>query len=438
MRRLLLLFLFLLVAVSCATGGRKAPPELVSRADRYYLVSPLEGYPLSLGSDVRLQLENAHRALVEQGDRRAVDQTVARLQERNPDLAPTRVLQAQSDFVIGLHQEVLDELAPVVGQHPEYVAAQLLYGRSSEVLGQLVQGLEAYQAIASANALAKSRALELGPGVAQEMAERIEEDLARGHIAEARTGLSSLQTWAPDSTVTFEMSARVARATGDEVAELEALRRLASRKVDDLALLQRQAELELEVGDPAAGMRLIEELAASNPQDLAIQEELAEARFLWRIQLLPAEVRTLAEQQELTRGDFAVLVYWLFPQVRYGRSSSARIANDILDHPQRDSLVRIINAGVMEVEPSLHRFDPYRPLKRHEALSAMLSLLASKRPPFACLEGAGSFSSSQGTCSASQACGLVGNVSDCLPEATVSGSAALEICRSTQELMGIE
>ena len=438
MRRLLVLSSILLLAVSCASGGGSAQPEIVSREDRYYLVSPLEGYPLSIGSDVRMQLDKAYRGLVEEGDQKGVDQAVVKLQDRSPDLAPTRVLQAQADFVSGLYPEVLDRLGPVVAQHPDYIAAQLLYGRSSEQVGDLVKSLEAYEKISSSSPLARSRALDLAPRVTDEMAKRIEDALGKGHTAEARSDLEQLQTWAPDADRTLEMTARVAQVAGDEVAEIEALRRLSSRQPENQELNKRRAELELKIGDPAAGMRLIEELAARNPEDLAIQEELAEARFLWRLQLLPPEVREIADQAELTRGDFAVMVYWLFPEVRYGRSGDARIANDILDHPQREPLVRVINSGIMDVDSSLHRFEPYRALQRHEALSAMVGLLARKEPPFACLGSNRAPSSRQGVCSASVACGLVESAADCLPTASVSGSGAIDICRSTQELMGVK
>lgn len=438
MPRLLVLSSILLLAVGCASGGGSAQPELVSREDRYYLVSPLEGYPLSVGPDVRIQLEKAHRALIEKGDQKAVDQAAVKLQERNPDLAPTSVLQAQADFVSGLYQEVLDRLGPVVAQHPDYVAAQLLFGRSSEQVGDLVQSLEAYERISTASPLAHSRALDLAPRVTDEMGRRIEDALAKGHTAEARSDLERLQTWSPDADGTLAMTARVAQVTGDEVAEIEALRRLSSRQPDNQEISKRRAELELKIGDPAAGMRLIEELAARNPEDLEIQEELAEARFLWRLQLLPPEVRRIADQTELTRGDFAVMIYWLFPEIRYGRSGDARIANDILDHPQREPLVRVINSGIMEVDSSLHRFEPYRRLQRHEALAAMVGLLARKQPPFACLGSSRTPSSRQGVCSASVACGLVESAADCLPTAPVSGAEAVEVCRSAQELMGVK
>ena len=438
MRRLLILMSVLLLAVGCASGGGKVAPELVSRADRYFLVSPLEGFPLSVGSDVRLQLETAYRDLVEEGDRKGAEQAVAKLQERNPDLAPTKVLQAQSHFVAGAHQQVLDELAPAVARHPDYVAAQLLYGRSSEKLGELVDSLEAYAAIAESSPLARSRAVDLAPRVAQDLAESIDQSLTKGHQAEARAGLEQLQTWAPDSEATLQMAAKVARFDGDEVAELEALRRLADQRPEDEELNRRRVELELKVGDPAVGMRLIEDLAARHPESLQILEELAEARFLWRVQLLPAEVRQIAGQPELSRGDFAVVIYGLFPEVRYGRSSGARIANDILDHPQRDSLVKIINAGIMQVDPGLHRFEPYKQLGRQEALQAMLALLGSKRPPVACLEGRREPASREGICAASDACGLIETTADCLPNATVSGADALEFCRLAQELTAAE
>jgi len=437
LRQFCLLASTILLAISCASTGT-GPQELVPREDRYFLVSPLTEFPMSVGSTTQRRIEEAYSQLLAEGERRGAEDLASELLERNPDLAPATVLKAQSDFIGGDHEKVLAGLEPIIKAYSEYVAAQLLFGRSSEKLGNLVEGLEAYRRISETNQLARSRVLDLTPRAVEIMALRIEDALAKGHTSAAVAELDQLQAWAPQEDRTLEVAADVARATGDTLKELQVLRILSVSRPEDRALEERRAELELELGDPAAGMRVFEELAERYPDDPEVAEDLVRARFLWRIQLLPPDVRQLASGAELTRGDFAILLYWLFPEIRFGAVGGARIANDILEHPQREQIVRVVNSRILDVDPSLHRFEPYRSVQRHQALTAMLRLLARKEPAFACLGGVAVPGSSQAVCATAAACGLIEMAVDCLPTAPVPGQEALELCRVTQELLGVE
>lgn len=436
MRHLCLLTATVLLALSCGSTG-PAPPELVPREDRYFLVSPLTGFPRSVGPTTERRIEEAYSDLLSIGDRQQAEELGVELLDRNPDLAPATVLRAQSDFIGGAHERVLDQLGSVVESYPQYVAAQLLYGRSSEKLGNLLAGLEAYERIDEINELARSRVADLTPRSVEIMALRIEDALAKGHTGAAQEELDELQAWAPHDERTLEVTADVARAIGDREAELQALRTLAVRRPEDRLLEQRRAELELEIGDPAAGMRVFEDLASRFPDDPEVADNLIRARFLWRFQLLPPEVRKLATAPDLTRGDFAVLVYWLFPEIRYAAAGGGRIANDVLEHPHREQIVRVVNSRILDVDPSLHRFEPYRSIQRSQALAAMLRLLARKEPPFACLGGPVP-GSTQAICRTAAACGLIEEESDCLPTAPVAGQEALDFSRVTLELLGVQ
>lgn len=412
--------------------------DVVPRAERYFLVPPTTGFAKSVGPTTERLLQEAYSELLTEGRQERAREVATELLARNRDMAPATVLAAQADFLAGDYHLVLKELISIVKVYPDYTAAQLLFGRTSEKVGDLVEALVAYREIAEVNELARSRVVDLAPRTVEIMALRIEDAIARGRTAEAQEGLADLQIWAPHDERTLEVSAEVARATGDEEAELQALRSLAVQRPEDRDLETRRAELELEVGDPAAGMRTFEDLAERYPEDPEVAENLVRARFLWRIQLLPPEVRKISTAAELTRGDFAVLLYWLFPEIRYGSAGSARIANDILEHPQQEQIVRVVNSGILEVDSSLHRFEPYRSIERTQALAGMLRLLARKQPPLACLVGASVPQSTQAVCSTSAACGLLEAEADCLPSAPLTGEDALEFCRVTQELLGVQ
>ncbi|MEZ5314479.1 MAG: hypothetical protein R2862_13035 [Thermoanaerobaculia bacterium] len=52
---------------------------------------------------------------------------------------------------------------------------------------------------------------------------------------------------------------------------------------------------------------------------------------------------------------------------------------DVLDHPAREEIVRIVNLGVMAVDESLHRFVPEATLRRSEAVASLVRLLRKSR-----------------------------------------------------------
>jgi tetratricopeptide (TPR) repeat protein len=398
----------------------------------------MTGYSRSVGATTQRRLEEAYADLLGEGKRREAEEVATDLLERNPDLAPARVLRAQSEFIGGSYATVAEEMESIAKSYPDYVAAQLLYGRTSEKLGNLVEGLDAYRRIADTNQLAQSRVADLAPRTVEIMALRIEDAVAKGHTGAAKDLLDELLLWAPEEDRTLEVAAKVYRATGETQAELQILRRLSAKQPEDRMMSERRAELELEIGDPAAGMRVFEQLAERYPDDPEVVESLVRARFLWRFQLLPPDVRQLSNQAELTRGEVAVLLYWLFPDIRYGAAGGARIANDVLEHPNREQIVRVVNSRILDVDPSLHRFEPYRPITRRETLTAMLRLLARKAPPLACLGRVSVPRSSQALCVRGAACGLLDEEAACLPNGPVSGQEAMEFCRVTQELLGVQ
>jgi hypothetical protein len=195
----------------------------------------------------------------------------------------------------------------------------------------------------------------------------------------------------------------------------------------------------LEVGDAGAGLRILQELASEHPQDTGLQDQLARARFLWRLQLLPIEARGLVNRAELSRGDFSAMLYWLFPEVRYGQSKQVRIANDVLDHPYREEIVRVVNLGIMDIDERLHQFSPNDAVTRAAALTSMVRLLIRKQPPLACVGGLQRNASLDldTVCRVVASCGLIASSSKCRPAGTVSGTEAVELSRPTLNLLGV-
>ncbi len=208
------------------------------------------------------------------------------------------------------------------------------------------------------------------------------------------------------------------------------MKELSSRKPGDRPLLESRAELELTVGNPSAGLKIVQDLAAKNPKDPGMSEKLDSAKFRWRLSQLPRDVQEVAAKAELNKGDLAVLLYWLVPDVRNSRPTAGRIATDVLDSSHREEIVRVVNLGLMEVDPTLHRFSPGAPVRRGYALRVVLRALARSG------KGACGGSAAADTCDASLSCGLLRSEDDCQAAAPLSGSEGVEILRRSLKLLG--
>jgi tetratricopeptide (TPR) repeat protein len=402
------------------------------------MVSPLRDYPLTVAERLSGALLNAHAELVVRGSAPEARRAAEELLAGQPGLHPAVVLLAEVDLAERRWEAARDRLLPVVAELPAYGAAQVVLGRAQQQLGDLPEAYAAYRA-APGVSIAGEEAEALLPRVGTILENRMEEALVRGRLEDAASELARLEQWLPEAPATLAARRRFASVEGDPHAELTALRRLAEIEPGDREILLRLSELELEVGEPSSGLRILQDLAAASPQDAELSERLSRARFSFRVALLPPKARTGVSAPELTRGQFAALLYWLFPSVRYGRPAEATIANDVFDDPAREEIVRVANQGLMAVDPTLHLFAPERPVVRGEALSSLLRLLDRREPRLACLGPAGLGSPSVvHLCELAARCGLVPQTGDCLPEGRVSGSEAVELSRRALEQLGID
>jgi len=140
----------------------------------------------------------------------------------------------------------------------------------------------------------------------------------------------------------------------------------------------------------------------------------------------------VAGKPEVDKGDFAVLLYWLLPQVRYARPTSGRIATDVLDHPHREEIVRVVNLGLMDVDSTQHRFYPGSSVRRGQALRVVVRTLA-RFGAASCVNG-----SAEGgdICDISLSCGLLISGEDCDATSPLSGAAGVETLRRSLKLLG--
>ncbi|HWN45297.1 MAG TPA: hypothetical protein VNW71_23930, partial [Thermoanaerobaculia bacterium] len=444
LRRLLVLLALPAMAALGACGSAPGPapsPEAPRRPQQLqpfavqeqpFLVDPLTGYPREADPERQDRIQAAHRALLTASDREGALETAEELLEEDPGFAPAQVLVAQIELGEGSFAKAVERLLPVSDEMPQYVASQLVLGRAAELVGDVPLAYSAYREIAPRNQRAFQKVGELHPRALEIVSNRLQEALRQSRWDEAERHLSLLRNWAPSEVRTLEGARALAVSRGDRIAELAAVKELAAQRPAERALIERRAELELAVGDPGAGLQIIQNLAAENPRDPALAEKLAAAKFRWRMSLLPKDVQDVASKPELTKADLAVLLYWLIPNVRYGRPTAGRIATDVLEHRHQEEIVRVVNLGLMDVDQTLHRFSPGAPARRSTALRSLGLVLSRFGQKLTCLSGGGG----RGVCETAESCGLVPPEEECRATAALTGGEAVELIRRTLKHLG--
>jgi tetratricopeptide (TPR) repeat protein len=437
MARRLLATVGLVVALAgCASVS---PPTVgIPRSEEPYLLPPYEGWNGSLSAESARRLQELYLGLMERGEVLAALEGSQVLLAADPGLLPAQVLAGQAALAARRNLETLEMLEPVLERAPGYVSAWVLYARAAELEGWIVESYAAYEAVRGRSRVAAEAADSLRQEAVLQLADRFDEQFNDGDLAGASRSLETLQAWAPEDELTVAAAEALGEASADPAEQLALLRRMTAEGDASSEVMRRRAELELQVGDPAAAVRLAETLLESRPNDLYLGQLLARSRFQWRLNLLPTEVRTLGRSVELSRADYAVLMYWLFPQVRYGRPTEATIATDIIDHPNQEAIVKVINLGLLEVDSTVHHFEPDTSIGRREVLGSLLSLLEDHEGGDACLAPGGVPESDDYRCQAAVACRLVTEVAECLPGATVSGGEAIELARRTLTRLGTD
>lgn len=438
---LLALVAALIGAGACMTtaGVQAPPPAAVPELDaiaRAFLREPVLGYTGNIPEQSGYEIRSASQALVS-GEVRVARSAVQALLAIDPTLLPATVLLAQTHFAEGDHSAVVELLAKPLSARPAYTAGQLVYARSAELLGDAVVAYGAYRGIAGFDEEAASRAADLSARAAAELGERVGAALEAGQLGKAVPGLQKLRTWVPDETATVDLRRRVARARADAEEELLTTRILIERGETSLDVLERQAALEVGSGDPRVGLELYERLAERHPDNVEIAAALTAARFRWRTTLLPDRVARLLDASSLLRGDFAALTFWLVPGVRTSTGGNRLIVSDIVEHPQRREIARVLNLGLMTpVDAAVRRFAPNDYMRRGPALATLLRMPFRIGSGAACVGGdSPAAADMEAVCGAALRCRLISEASECRPEAAISGREATEALRRTLHLI---
>ncbi|REJ83354.1 MAG: hypothetical protein DWQ36_23850 [Acidobacteria bacterium] len=417
-------------------------PELAT-----YLASPWEGYLLAIDPALRADLQSGFEELRRVGDVDAARRAAQRVEQVAGALVPAEVLRAQADFVAGDSSGVLARLVPAdsgLAPRTSLIEATLTWpgalvlGRAAELEARPDVAHAAYRLAAESAEPARRGAERTLEAALQFTLRGLAAALAEDRLEAARAAVQRMEEWAPGADVTLRARLDLARAIAEPAAELAALRAWIPRQ-PTVGNYKRLGHLEVEYGDAERGLQVYTQLAEQLPNDPEVADGLAAAQFVWRLDMLPAEVRQIVDRERLSRGDFAELLYWLLPGVRTRRPESGQIVTDLpLEHPQRAAIVRVVNLGLMPLQDAtLREFAADEPITRRQGFAVLLELPEYFGTEAQCTaELAGrSRPSGEEICVAAARCRIVADVSECrLPDA-LAGRVAREGLRRMLALL---
>lgn len=423
----------LLILASCKTAAPPPPVSTIPPEERAFLLDPTVSAP-SVEPILRTRIQEAYNSW-SLGRRPAeVRLTAEKILASAPDQPAAVVLLAQTEYLEGRYAAVVERLNPLLAEQPAYAAAVLLAGRSLERLGDIAAALETYNKVADLDSTSAAKTAELKVSLVQNLTADARAAVADGRIDEALELLARLELLAPAQRPNFEIRLEIHRARNETREELALLRQLAP--IDgSRPTRERLGQLEVEMGDVKAGLEIFEALLRESPGDPELLAQVDRAKFRWRLERLPQRIRTIARKPELTRADLASLLFWLLPQVQHSPAVDPPIASDILNHPAQQEILRVTDLELMEVDETLHRFNPDAVSSRRAALAAILALLAQQDVP--CVAGEPLAKDARAwVCRKGVECGLLGDESQCQPGTPISGTDAVDLLKACLDRLG--
>lgn len=421
-----------LVAIGgCSSTQPELPkPPRVDPVAAVFLPDPLAGYPLAVGDALVAAVRDLHRRLLLDGASPLLLADITTFIAREGTFAPAQLLLAEAYTLDRRDGEARALLGPWLAELPTWTAARIVDTKAAEAVGDIVAAWLGYRNLAASGglAVAAERAGRLEERAIEVLSLRVRDGLSRGHLEVANEAAMILEQVVPSADVALEAVVAVAAALGQAEREESALVALVARRPTDRLLRERLAELTLARGDASAAIGILQDLLVEAPGDQVLLNRLAEAKFRFRLGVLPPGVRRLAESAVLQRAGFARLLYWLVPGVRVRPAPSAPIASDILDREDQHEIIRVLGWGFLDLDSGIREFEPGRSVRRREVLLATLraqrflggatcsGVLEMARSP-----------SNEVLCAVAAECGLLEDPAMCLPGAEISGAEAVAI-----------
>ncbi len=348
-----------LILGGCATTDTATPPPALQGETRF-LIDPRTGYTLPTDESIERRFETAWR-LFQTGDLAQARRRLASLRSRAPEYAPAELAEAAVNLAEGRVESARGVVERLALRNPDWTAARVYEGEVAMAAGDTRRAWDIY------------RLLEGRPGLPVTVSERV--NLLRQLLYNE---LYTAAVAAPDEEAIrlLREALEVNPSAADgrlllaekliKQRNLEEARRaieplVNSADVDRPEVQEALAEIDVGRGRYQEAIIRYERLArrTNEPRYTARLEEI---KSTWSAANMPPQFTTALESPAITRGDFAVLLYWTVSSVRFAQNVGApMIALDITDDvPGREEIIRAIALAVYDVDPVTRRVGPSR------------------------------------------------------------------------------
>lgn len=368
---MLLLLAVAMLAASCADTAAP-PPVVVPQGEDRYLPDPRTGWRDFAPEQIVKKFDAAWRFYLAGNDaeaRRRLDEITL----KNQTYAPALLAYAALDIRAGRYDEargLVDRVRSLAGD--DYVVARLYEAEIATRSKQTRHAYELYRALASAPD---------APAAATERTAELETALFNELFAAAQS--------APESESVRLLREVLAIRAGALEPRRMLVQRLITLKEFEEARRELDPLLNIEPDTPLVQESLAEidagrgrfqeaivryDRLARRTRDPRYKQRLDQIKEQWSQANMPPHYTAAAGSTSLTRADFAVLLYWTVPSIRFAQNlSTPPIAIDVAEVAGREEVIRAIALGLFEVDAVTRRVNPHR-----EITAARLTQLTAR------------------------------------------------------------
>jgi tetratricopeptide (TPR) repeat protein len=383
-RRFASLVSTLTLAVGIASCTPKAPPPLTPGAPHFPdYPAPEVPAALRISPETRRAHDDAW-ARLQAGDLRGAERAFADLVRRSPSFYPG---EAGLGFALLAEKQprpALVHFQSVATANDRYMPAWVGQGEAQLALGNDAAALAAFEkvlAIDPRRDLARSRVDLLRFRQVQTLIESGRRSRDAGRLEEARASFERALAMSPSSSLIPRELASVEIAAGAvDDAERHAKRaiELDSNDAEAYALLGRVYETRGQTREASAAYAAAYKI---DPRP-AWKPKADEAKDKGITAALPAEFRSLADAQTVTRAQLAALVGTRLQSILDKAPQRVlNVATDIKGNWAEPWILPVTQAGIMEVFPN-HTFLPGNAVKRSDlaqAISQALTVISAQK-----------------------------------------------------------
>ena len=360
----------LLVLAACATAPPPPPPVAPQGEDRY-LVDPRTGYT----GAADLRFENIWR-LIQAGQTAAARPQLAELRAKNPNYLPASLAEA----AIALREKNFEAASAAIARAHGYLAADIYEAELALRSGDLRRAADLYARLEpNLPEVSKERASEIHQRLFDELVANAANTSGPDAVALLREALT-LNPGARDVRM-LVVQKLLAQRNWDEARAM--LDPLVNSEPDRPDVQEALAEIEIGQGQFEKAINRYERLARRE-HDPRYARRLDEIKEQFNAANMPPQYLRAAESEAITRGDFAVLLYWKVASIRFAQNlGTPPIAVDIGDVLGREEIIRAIALGVLQVDPVTRRVGPSAPVTANSLTRYAARTLTARGAPCA-------------------------------------------------------